>query len=85
MIRGLALYQNGQSAFVYLFLRAAFEIFQEKKLSVALVTLLILEAIAKVAFIVKSNLIEKGTLLLLRVLTCGYVYCYLQLLLVALP
>ena len=81
MIRVLALYQNGQSKFN---VRMCLLISRlEKKLAIALKSLLVLEAVAKVAFIVNGLLAEKGTLLSLRRLIYRHIYRYLQLLLVA--
>ena len=81
MIRVLALYQNGQSKFN---VRRSFLISRlEKKLAIALKSLLILEAVAKAVFIVNGLLAEKGTLLSLRRLIYKHIYRYLQLLLVA--
>ena len=46
----------------------------EKKLATILKTLLVLEAIAKVAFIVDDNVMQRGTLLQPRRFNYGYVY-----------
>ena len=50
----------------------------EKKLSIALKTLLVLEATAKVALIVSATLIDKGTPLRPRSLIYQRIHCYLQ-------
>ena len=50
----------------------------EKKLAVTLKTLLILEAIAKVVFIVEANLIEKGKSPRPHSLNFKHIHCYFQ-------
>ena len=57
MVRVLALYQNGEFALNRT--RSALSSFLEKKLAIALKTLLILEAAVKAVFIVKANLIQE--------------------------
>ena len=66
MIRVLALFQNGQSASNLL--RRLLILHPEKKLLIALKSFLVLEAIAKVVFLAKVNLTQKGTPLQPRVL-----------------
>ena len=56
----------------------------EKKLAMALKSMLALEAVAMVVLLVKFNLIEKRTLLEPHSLTYRHVYCYLQLVFAAL-
>ena len=55
----------------------------EKKLAIMLKTLLGLEAIAKVIFLVKAVSAEKGRLFQSRTLIYRHVYCCMQLLLLA--
>ena len=81
MIRVLALYQNGWSTFNPL--RRLLISRLEKKLTIVLKTILVLEAIAKVVFIVKDLLIQKRMLLRPSTFFYSHVYRYLQLLLVA--
>ena len=71
MTRVLALYQNGQPALNLL--RVFLISHLEKKLAIALKTLLVLEAIVMTAMVVKGTLIEEGTLQLLRTLITGII------------
>ena len=49
----------------------------ERKLAMALKSILVLETIAEVVLVVKQNLIEKGTPPELLMLSYKYFYCYL--------
>ena len=61
MIRVLALYQNGQ--FTIDLARVPSDSSSEKKLAMILKGLLVLEAAAKVAFVVTISVTQKGSLL----------------------
>ena len=76
MVRTLALYQNGEFALISN--KCPLISVPEKKLSIALKVLLVLEAIAKVTFMVSGALAEKSTPLRLHRLIYEFIYCYLQ-------
>ena len=81
MIRALALYHNGRSHSIFAECLLIFH--PEKKLAIALKTILVLEVTAKVVLVVEIILADKGMPLQPHALIYRHVHHYLQWLLVA--